>query len=171
MVFWDCFLRVSITYHFHPYQSLQLHSVFLAVPLRKQTVSADYSFGTVLTLEQIIKEKLPFPSGTATAQLIGVMYRIPLRLEGSKNRHGYQAIDESHLPDDTEELVEGNRLAQDCEAIGNNGWKSLLWSFGASAFVTVGSSYVLVTDKCSPHNQLLAYFFPVYLPSRSSGCT
>jgi len=158
MVFWDCFLRVSITYHFHPYQSLQLHSVFLAVPLRKQTVSADYSFGTVLTLEQIIKEKLPFPSGTATAQLIGVMYRIPLRLEGSKNRHGYQAIDESHLPDDTEELVEGNRLAQDCEAIGNNGWKSLLWSFGASAFVTVGSSYVLFTINA----HLIISYSPIF---------
>ena len=121
---------------------LQLHSVFLAVPLRKQTVSADYSFCSVLTLEQIIKEKLIFPSGTATAQLIGVMYRVPLRQEGLKNRRGYQAIDESRLLDDTEELIEDNRLSQDREVIRNNGWKALSWSFGASAFVTVGPSHV-----------------------------
>lgn len=124
---------------------LQLPSVFLAVPLRKQTVSADYSFGLVLTLEQIIKEKLTFPSGTATAQLIGVMYRVPLRLERPKDRRGYQAIDESRLLDDTEELIEDNRLSQDREVIGNNEWKALSWSFGASAFVTVGPSYVTLS--------------------------
>ncbi|KAF9353147.1 hypothetical protein BGX26_009082, partial [Mortierella sp. AD094] len=37
--------------------------VFIAVPLRKQVV---------------IKEKLPFPSGTATAQMIGVLHNTPL---------------------------------------------------------------------------------------------
>ena len=152
----------------HP---LQLYSVFLAVPLRKQTVSTGYSFGSVLTLEQIIKEKLPFPSGTATAQLIGVMYRIPLRLEGPKNRRGYQAIDESHLPDDTEELIEDNRLAQDLEVIGNNGWKALSWSFGASAFVTVGSSYVHVSINAHLIISSSPIFSLLYLPSRSLGCT
>ena len=96
-------------------------------------------------MEQVIKEKLPFPSGTATAQLISVMYQVPLRLEGSKNTRGYQAIDESHLPDGTEELIEDNRLAQDREVIGNTGWKILSWSFAASAFVTVGLSYVTLS--------------------------
>ena len=141
MVFWDCFLRVSTPYVLTLANILQLHSVFLAVPLRKQTVSADYLLGSVLTLEQVIKEKLPFPSGTATAQLISVMYRVPLRLEGSKNMRGYQAIDESHLPDDTESLIEDNRR----EVIGNTGWKTLSWSFAASAFVTVGLSYVTLS--------------------------
>lgn len=141
MVFWDCLLRVSIPYVLTLAITLQLHSVFLAVPLRKQTVSADYLLGPVLTLEQVIKEKLPFPSGTATAQLISVMYRVPLRLEGSKNMRGYQAIDESHLPDDTESLIEDNRR----EVIGNTGWKTLSRSFAASAFVTVGLSYVTLS--------------------------
>jgi len=144
-----------------PANFLQLHSVFLAVPLRKQTVSADYSFGSVLTWEQVIKEKLPFPSGTATAQLIGVMYRIPLRLEGPRNTRGYQAIAESHLPDDTEELIEDNPLAQDREVIENTGWQTLSWSFAASAFVTVSLSYVLSSRSVLTSNQLLAYFFPV----------
>jgi uncharacterized oligopeptide transporter (OPT) family protein len=127
-----------------PANILQLHSVFLTVPLRKQTVSADHSLGSALTLEQIIKEKLPFPSGTATAQLISVMYRIPLRLEGDKNTRGYQAVDESHPPEDTEELIEDNHIAQERE-IGSTGWKTLSWSFAASAFVTVSLSYVTLS--------------------------
>jgi len=113
-----------------------------------------------LTLEQIIKEKLPFPSGTATAQLIGVMYRTPVHPEGLKNRRGYQTIDESHLPDDTE-LIEEDSPAQDGEMIENTGWKTLSWSFAASAFVTVGPSYVIYLNQYSHLDQLLAYFFPV----------
>jgi len=89
------------------------------------------------------------------------MYRTPLRPEGPKNRRVYQAIDESHLPDDTEELIEQSPPTQDREIIENTGWKTLSWSFAASAFVTVGPSYDTFFNKCSPHNQLLAYFFPV----------
>ncbi|KAF9183467.1 hypothetical protein BGZ50_004229 [Haplosporangium sp. Z 11] len=43
--------------------AIAFFGVFIAVPLRKQV---------------IIKEKLPFPSGTATAQMIGVLHNTPL---------------------------------------------------------------------------------------------
>ncbi|KAF9106692.1 hypothetical protein BGX27_009057, partial [Mortierella sp. AM989] len=43
--------------------AIAFFGVFIAVPLRKQV---------------IIKEKLPFPSGTATAQMIGVLHNAPL---------------------------------------------------------------------------------------------
>ncbi|KAF9112539.1 hypothetical protein BGX27_003218 [Mortierella sp. AM989] len=43
--------------------AIAFFGVFIAVPLRKQVV---------------IKEKLPFPSGTATAQMIGVLHNTPL---------------------------------------------------------------------------------------------
>lgn len=98
-------------------------------------------------MEQIIKEKLPFPSGTATAQLIGVMYRTPIRAEGLRNRRGYQAIDESHLPDDTEELIEEDPPARDRGVIENTGWKTLSWSFAVSAFVTVCPSHVTLSQQ------------------------
>ncbi|KAG0246516.1 hypothetical protein BGX31_001387 [Mortierella sp. GBA43] len=42
--------------------------VFIAVPLREQV---------------IIREKLPFPSGTATAQMIGVLHDVPLVVQES----------------------------------------------------------------------------------------
>ncbi|KAF8926562.1 OPT oligopeptide transporter protein-domain-containing protein [Dissophora ornata] len=45
--------------------------VFIAVPLRRQV---------------IIKEKLPFPSGTATAQMIGVLHNTPLVVRGAVRR-------------------------------------------------------------------------------------
>ena len=124
-----------------------------------------------LTLRQIIKEKLPFPSGTATAQLIGVMYRTPVHPEGLRNRRGYQALDQSHLPDDIEELTEEDSPAQDREVLENTGWKTLTWSIAASAFVTVGPSYVINTPTSA--HLIISFspiFSPLYLLSRSLGC-
>ncbi|KAF8928198.1 OPT oligopeptide transporter protein-domain-containing protein [Dissophora ornata] len=46
--------------------AIAFFGVFIAVPLRKQV---------------IIKEKLPFPSGTATAQMIGVLHNAPLVIQ------------------------------------------------------------------------------------------
>ncbi|KAF9199233.1 hypothetical protein BGZ49_010672 [Haplosporangium sp. Z 27] len=46
--------------------AIAFFGVFIAVPLRKQV---------------IIKEKLPFPSGTATAQMIGVLHNTPLVIQ------------------------------------------------------------------------------------------
>ncbi|KAG0294358.1 hypothetical protein BGZ96_001353 [Linnemannia gamsii] len=54
--------------------AIAFFGVFIAVPLRKQV---------------IIREKLPFPSGTATAQMIGVLHDAPLVRGGEpKHEHG-----------------------------------------------------------------------------------
>ncbi|KAF9932231.1 hypothetical protein FBU30_008653 [Linnemannia zychae] len=50
--------------------AIAFFGVFIAVPLRKQV---------------IIKEKLPFPSGTATAQMIGVLHNAPLVRDVNKH--------------------------------------------------------------------------------------
>lgn len=52
--------------------AIAFFGVFIAVPLRKQV---------------IIREKLPFPSGTATAQMIGVLHDAPL-VRGVDSKHG-----------------------------------------------------------------------------------
>ncbi|KAG0269746.1 hypothetical protein BGZ95_001919 [Linnemannia exigua] len=59
--------------------AIAFFGVFIAVPLRRQV---------------IIKEKLPFPSGTATAQMIGVLHNTPLVVKESK--HGGQRGDDSN---------------------------------------------------------------------------
>ncbi|KAF9940802.1 hypothetical protein BGZ67_006819 [Mortierella alpina] len=51
--------------------AIAFFGVFIAVPLRRQV---------------IIKEKLPFPSGTATAQMIGVLHNTPLVHRGPVRR-------------------------------------------------------------------------------------
>jgi OPT family oligopeptide transporter len=55
--------------------AIAFFGVFIAVPLRKQV---------------IIREKLPFPSGTATAQMIGVLHDTPL-VRGGEAKHGHGA--------------------------------------------------------------------------------
>ncbi|KAG0203805.1 hypothetical protein BGX28_004046 [Mortierella sp. GBA30] len=64
--------------------AIAFFGVFIAVPLRRQV---------------IIKEKLPFPSGTATAQMIGVLHNTPLVVqEGSTTaRHHGQENNESNI--------------------------------------------------------------------------
>ncbi|KAF9958769.1 hypothetical protein BGZ65_001185 [Modicella reniformis] len=51
--------------------AIAFFGVFIAVPLRKQV---------------IVKEKLPFPSGTATAQMIAVLHNTPLVVRGPVRR-------------------------------------------------------------------------------------
>ncbi|KAF9384272.1 hypothetical protein CPC16_008500 [Podila verticillata] len=53
--------------------AIAFFGVFIAVPLRTQV---------------IIREKLPFPSGTATAQMIGVLHNTPLVVKEDGQRHG-----------------------------------------------------------------------------------
>ncbi|KAK3809660.1 MAG: OPT oligopeptide transporter protein-domain-containing protein [Linnemannia elongata] len=54
--------------------AIAFFGVFIAVPLRKQV---------------IVREKLPFPSGTATAQMIGVLHNAPLVVGGGEDNHGH----------------------------------------------------------------------------------
>lgn len=115
--------------------------VFLSPPLRKQV---------------IIEEELPFPSGTATAQLISVLHDMPPPTTSVRRRTGYQ-----HLSDDEEDLPgegEVTEIARESDPLrpeqGNRttehgGWHDLIWSFSLASGVT-----------------LFAYFFPglFYVP-------
>ncbi|KAF5367511.1 hypothetical protein D9758_003763 [Tetrapyrgos nigripes] len=111
--------------------------VFLSPPLRKQA---------------IIEEKLAFPSGTATAQLISVLHDMPAATTTDvRQRRGYQTIeDEEHaeplLQDsDTTPLRSTPRGSDpDGPSVKQTGWHELIWSFLVSAIMT-----------------LAAYFFPI----------
>ncbi|CCM06802.1 uncharacterized protein FIBRA_09102 [Fibroporia radiculosa] len=106
--------------------------VFLSPPIRKQV---------------IIEEQLAFPSGTATAQLISVLHRIPPPDTSVRRRRGYQAIEadeEAERP--AIESVDHADITDldEPEVIAQEGWGALIWSFAASGAMT-----------------LAAYFFPV----------
>ncbi|KXN84736.1 hypothetical protein AN958_12163 [Leucoagaricus sp. SymC.cos] len=121
--------------------SIAYFGVFMSPPIRKQV---------------IIEEQLPFPSGTATAQLINVLHQLPPPDTTVRRRRGYQELDsevdnevgrngEVDVPSHVEEhVVEERRGTDEREIVEHDGWTSLVWSFGFSAFVS-----------------LSAYFFPV----------
>ncbi|KAI0041706.1 oligopeptide transporter [Auriscalpium vulgare] len=106
--------------------------VFMSPPIRKQV---------------IIEEQLAFPSGTATAQLIGVLHKMPPPQLSVRQRRGYSALtaedggDIPHTPGfDEADHVE----AEVREVVQTEGWSALTLSFLGSSILT-----------------LLAYFFPV----------
>ncbi|SCV70481.1 BQ2448_1875 [Microbotryum intermedium] len=104
--------------------------VFLAVPLRRQV---------------IVKEKLVFPSGTATAQIISVLHNVPPpKANASRKRNGYRALgsDEEqstsglgprHQP--VEEEAPLHAIAH--KRIDQKGWVALSVSFSLSAGFTL----------------------------------
>ncbi|KAG0295719.1 hypothetical protein BGZ98_001263 [Dissophora globulifera] len=71
--------------------AIAFFGVFIAVPLRRQV---------------IIKEKLPFPSGTATAQMIGVLHNTPLVVQDSQTRKP---------DDDNQEIRQRRRHGRDVD--------------------------------------------------------
>lgn len=86
--------------------------VFLAVPLRRQV---------------IVKEKLVFPSGTATAQLIALLHKQPALQGLNPSGSPYTS-----LPQDSSATAR-----KDAKTIGGSGWWALGWSFAASGIMTV----------------------------------
>jgi uncharacterized oligopeptide transporter (OPT) family protein len=81
---------------------------------------------------KIIKEKLVFPSGTATAQLISVMHRVPPPgKDPGRTTDGYAHLHTEEDPPATDTVEHTPPL--------KNGWKLLSWSFLSSAFITVQS--------------------------------
>ncbi|KAG0695599.1 OPT oligopeptide transporter protein-domain-containing protein [Suillus ampliporus] len=119
--------------------SVAFFGVFLSPPIRKQV---------------IIKEQLAFPSGTATAQLISVLHRMPPPDTTLRRRSGYRAIDSEDLRDPTavtDEPENNQEAAEDDldvhderDVVQREGWEDLLSSFLASGAMT-----------------LAAYFFPI----------
>ncbi|KAE8216429.1 hypothetical protein CF327_g464 [Tilletia walkeri] len=91
-------------------------------------------FASPLRPALILKEKLPFPSGTATAQLISVLHNKPLA-----NPDGPPASS-SASTHQREDRSSGGQ-----EEVGSKaGFQALLWSFGGSATFTVASFFVPV---------------------------
>lgn len=143
--------------------ALAYFGVFFASPLREP---------------MIVKEKLTFPSGTATAQLIGVLHNKPLigqqssmvsPASGSEVRHRRGCSDDAEAGEDTERtaLLSGHdRGHTDLDDANDNketvdstkGWKALAWSFSGSAAFTILSYYIPVLyamplfDFLPPHN-------------------
>ena len=88
---------------------------------------------------QIVDEQLAFPSGTATAQVISVLHKMP-STSGLRSRRGYSPLnlqDDEPSPlldavDDSEDPeIEASELVQ------HEGWSALTWSFLASGALTV----------------------------------
>lgn len=101
--------------------------------------------GNDAILSKIIKEQLAFPSGTATAQLISVLHRLPPPDTTLRRRTGYREIgaeedeaEESHIAavpitqDHADEYDSAER-----EVVRHQGWSDLVWSFFASSLMTV----------------------------------
>ncbi|KAI6125070.1 OPT oligopeptide transporter protein-domain-containing protein [Pisolithus croceorrhizus] len=120
--------------------SVAFFGVFLSPPLRKQV---------------IIEEELAFPSGTATAQLISVLYQQPPPGPSLRRRAGYRALDTEdplgstsdqgvEIDRDTQETTTGIETRDEREVIQQEGWLDLAYSFLASGVMTFA-----------------AYFFPV----------
>ncbi|CAK5268494.1 unnamed protein product, partial [Mycena citricolor] len=105
--------------------SVAFFGVFLSPPIRKQV---------------IIKEQLAFPSGTATAQLIAVLHKMPPPDTTVRRRVGYSAVPDEEVPAETEETPLPEPPS---ERVQSGGWSALAASFGVSAVLT-----------------LAAYFFP-----------
>ena len=152
--------------------ALAYFGVFFASPLREP---------------MIVKEKLTFPSGTATAQLIGVLHNTPLLGQSSstrtagdgtavRQRRGYSEHEEAGQDTERTALLSDQSRDQDDldderddpediqESIhGSRGWKVLAWSFSGSAGFTLLSYYIPVLyamplfDVLPPHN--LAYMW------------
>ncbi|KAJ2922549.1 hypothetical protein H1R20_g14535, partial [Candolleomyces eurysporus] len=108
--------------------------VFLSPPLRKQV---------------IIEEELPFPSGTATAQLISVLHQLPPP-DTVRHRRGYREVDHEESEDAVEAIAEVPAQEQQTaeednerDIVQHEGWHDLAWSFGSAGALT-----------------LFAYFFP-----------
>ena len=116
--------------------------------------------------KQIIKERLAFPSGTATAQLIAVLHKLPPPTEPNVNPGEYLPLnaDEGHPEDHSSTPGESLGLPPSPPS---QSWRSLTWSLILSAFLTVCHpclpTLAWLADICS----LLLTSFPCYFPSRS----
>ncbi|EPQ28628.1 uncharacterized protein PFL1_03931 [Pseudozyma flocculosa PF-1] len=150
--------------------ALAYFGVFFASPLREP---------------MIIREKLAFPSGTATAQLISVLHKVPLAADRLKtatpSTNGLRRRDteRARTSDENTRLLSGDEAddgaastsEQDQVLRGNEGWKALMWSFSGSATFTIVSYFVPVLyamplfDPLSPSHDLAATWGWWFTPS------
>jgi len=112
----------------------------------------------------VIEEQLPFPSGTATAQLINVLHRLPPPDTSIRRRRGYRELDTEAENEEVEnvEATSPHAPGHDEERVmvEQDGWHTLIWSFTFAALVSVSTPLCSLEDT-PHHDQLAAYFFPV----------
>lgn len=148
--------------------SVAFFGVFLAVPLRRQV---------------IVKEQLTFPSGTATAQIIGVLHNKPLHLGNSTEgddrvrrrttRGGGSEYQPLRAGDIAEDEIEGmSRDGKDKKIIDTKAWTALTTSFVISASYTVSSLsssfFSLLGSQIPPSFSFYPSRFLSSMPSQSS---
>ncbi|KAF9003994.1 oligonucleotide transporter [Cyathus striatus] len=120
----------------------------------------------------IIEEQLAFPSGTATAQLISVLHKLPPPDTTVRHRRGYQQLEEedphristdvvSDIPTVDHEQLDDS----DPGVVEHEGWHSLAYSFIASGMLTLASYFFPVIFAVPLFGQYLAkewlwYFTP-----------
>ncbi|KDN44954.1 OPT superfamily oligopeptide transporter [Tilletiaria anomala UBC 951] len=150
-------------------------------------------FASPLRLPMIIKEKLRFPSGTATAQLISVLHRKPLAIGegiggGSASvstpavngpprsaRRAHRSLQQSHsFPAEPSADTTAQMPSEGTEVVnGTSGWIALSISFALSATFTIVSFFVPVLyaipvfDLFSPHHNLASKWGWWFTPSFS----
>ncbi|KAG6817672.1 hypothetical protein H0H87_005430 [Tephrocybe sp. NHM501043] len=117
--------------------------------------SCGVAFFGCVTNGNIIEEQLTFPSGTATAQLISVLHKLPPPDTTVRHRVGYTQVNSeedgrahsqgAHTPSTIDHgFIEDDLENEERETVEHDGWRTLSWSFSASGLLT-----------------LFAYFFPV----------
>lgn len=130
---------------------------------------------------QIVREQLAFPSGLATAHLISALHRLPPPEDPSKGlrkRNGYEVVDSDEidarvseetppLSPQSQDLGEGTLL--DEEVVRHDGWQALLWSFVASALLTVSITLLLESTISLTQNLWIAcsLFLPCHIRNPS----
>jgi len=99
---------------------------------------------------KIIEEQLAFPSGTATAQLISVLHKVPLPTTSLRQRRGYSALrteedeETQHLPLPSDTPLDDEVEEDLRQTVQGEGWSALSWSFVASGLLTVRDIISLV---------------------------
>ena len=99
---------------------------------------------------QIIEEQLAFPSGTATAHLISVLHKLPPPDTSVRRREVYHHDDDEEDRNMSQEAPIAEETpeqsATEREIVEHQGWHNLLWSFAASAILTVSFVFHTYTN-------------------------
>lgn len=108
---------------------LAFFGVFFAIPLRRQ---------------MIIKEKLPFPSGSATGILISVLHGTNIHTEPAAAPQSQDAEEDVVETEDNQTVVESDSKSSEDESNYNSNIKSLIITFIVSASYTIISFFIPV---------------------------
>jgi len=92
----------------------------------------------------VIEEQLPFPSGTATAQLINVLHRLPPPDTSIRQRHEYRELDTEAENEEVEDVgviisPHARNNDEEREVVEQDGWRTLISSFTFAALVSVST--------------------------------